>query len=63
MLDQIWLIPVLPALGALINGIFGKRLPKSVIHTIACGTVFLSLLISIACVAQLAAIGITRIRT
>lgn len=53
MLDQIWLIPVLPALGAIINGLFGKRLPKSVIHTIACGTVFLSLVLSIVCVSQL----------
>src|SRR5262249_42970056 len=53
MLDQIWLIPVLPALGAIINGLFGKRLPKSVIHTVACGTVFLSLVLSIVCVSQL----------
>lgn len=53
MLEQIWLIPVLPALGALINGLFGKRFPKWLIHSIACGTVLLSLLISIACVAEL----------
>src|SRR5262245_14651784 len=54
MLDYIWLIPVLPAIGAFINGIFGKRFPKTVIHTIACGTVFLSFVLSVACVAQLA---------
>jgi NADH-quinone oxidoreductase subunit L len=53
MLEYIWLIPVLPAIGALLNGLFGKRLPKSVIHTIACGTVFLSFLLSVACVYEL----------
>jgi NADH-quinone oxidoreductase subunit L len=54
MLDYIWLIPVLPAIGAFLNGIFGKRFPKSVIHTIACGTVFLAFVLSIVCVAELA---------
>jgi NADH-quinone oxidoreductase subunit L len=53
MLEYIWLIPVLPAIGALINGIFGKRFPKTLIHWIGCGTVFLSLLLSIVCVAEL----------
>lgn len=54
MLDLIWLIPVLPAIGALINGVFGKKLPKSVVHWIACGLVFVSFVISVGCVAQLA---------
>src|SRR5829696_10302821 len=54
MLDYIWLIPVLPALGAFLNGVFGKRFPKALIHTIGCGTVLLSFLLSVACVAQLA---------
>lgn len=54
MIEYIWLIPVLPAAGALLNALFGKRLPKSFVHYIACGTVFLSLVISIACVAELA---------
>lgn len=53
MLEYIWLIPVLPAIGALMNGIFGKRFPKTLIHWIGCGTVFLSLLLSIVCVAEL----------
>jgi NADH-quinone oxidoreductase subunit L len=54
MLDYIWLIPVLPAVGALLNGLFGKKMPKSAIHTIACGLVFISFLISVLCVAELA---------
>ncbi len=53
MLEYFWLIPVLPAAGALINGIFGKKFSKKLIHTIACGTVFLSFLLSVICVAEL----------
>jgi NADH-quinone oxidoreductase subunit L len=46
-MDLLWLIPILPLLGAAINGILGKPLRKSVITTIAVGTVGLSFLISI----------------
>ena len=53
MLEYIWLIPVLPAIGAFLNGIFGKKFPKTLVHWIGCGTVFLALLLSIVCVAQL----------
>src|SRR5262245_48432770 len=53
MLDYIWLIPVFPAIGALLNGLFGKKFPKSIIHTIACGTVLLSFILSVICIAQL----------
>jgi NADH-quinone oxidoreductase subunit L len=45
--DLLWLIPVLPLIGAAINGILGKRLPKGVISTIAAGTVGVSFLISL----------------
>lgn len=54
MLELIWLIPVLPAIGALINGVFGKKFPKSVVHWIACGLVFLSFVVAVGCVFQLA---------
>ena len=43
---MLWLIPILPLLGAAINGIFGKRLPKSTISAIAAGSVGISFLIS-----------------
>ena len=39
---QLWLIPALPLAGFLINGIFGRRLPKSVINTVAVGSVVLA---------------------
>ena len=39
---QLWLIPILPLLGFLLNGLFGKRLAKPVINAIAVGSVLLS---------------------
>ena len=41
---QLWLIPLLPLLGFAINGLFGRRLSKSAINAIACGSVLLSFL-------------------
>jgi NADH-quinone oxidoreductase subunit L len=41
---QLWLIPTLPLLGFLINGIFGRRFSKSVVNAIAVGSVVLSFL-------------------
>jgi len=52
MKDLLWLIPVLPFLGALINGVvLRKRLGKAAVHWIACGTV------ALACLASVAAVG------
>ena len=39
---QLWLIPILPLAGFLINGIFGRRFPKSLVNTVAVGSVLLS---------------------
>src|ERR1700731_1383187 len=44
MPQQLWLIPIFPFVGFLLNGIFGKRLSKPVINAIACGSVLLSFL-------------------
>jgi NADH-quinone oxidoreductase subunit L len=46
-MDLLWLIPVLPLIGATINGVFGQRLPKNVIGIVAAGSVGLAFLISI----------------
>jgi NADH-quinone oxidoreductase subunit L len=43
----LWLIPVVPLIGAATNGVFGKRLPKNVVGIIGAGTVALSFLISL----------------
>src|SRR3954447_16529189 len=39
---QLWLIPLLPLAGFLINGLFGRRLPKSLVNTFAIGSVVAS---------------------
>lgn len=44
----IWLIPVLPLLGFLINGLGRKQVSKTMAGVIGSGTVFLSFLISVA---------------
>ena len=56
MLELIWLIPALPFLSALFLGIFGRtwRLSEKTISWIACGSVFLSLVISIGAVYEFA---------
>ncbi|MEN6608675.1 MAG: NADH-quinone oxidoreductase subunit L, partial [Bryobacteraceae bacterium] len=41
---HLWLIPALPLAGFLINGLFGRRLPRAVINMVAVGSVLLSFL-------------------
>ena len=43
----IWLIPILPLAGALLNGVFGKAWNRGTIATVACGTVGISFAISL----------------
>ena len=43
-MQNLWIIPVLPFVGFLINGIFGRKLPKAVIKLIAILSVVLSFL-------------------
>jgi NADH-quinone oxidoreductase subunit L len=47
LVNVLWLIPLLPLLGAVINGFLGKRLSKGVIGAIACGSVAISFAISV----------------
>src|SRR5689334_11985018 len=39
---QLWLIPILPLVGFLVNGLFGRRFPKALINVFAVGSVVLS---------------------
>jgi NADH-quinone oxidoreductase subunit L len=48
MIDYVWLIPVFPLVGFLINGLFGKNLPKNTVGAIASGAVGLSFLLTVA---------------
>ncbi len=43
-MQHLWLIPILPLAGSLINGIFGRRASKGVINAVAIGSVLLSFL-------------------
>src|SRR5437016_5276127 len=52
-LDLIWLIPLFPAAGFVINGLFGKRMSKTMVGVIACGLVFISFIFSAGAVFQL----------
>jgi NADH-quinone oxidoreductase subunit L len=47
MMDYVWLIPVFPLVGFLINGLMGKRLPKNVVGAIGSAAVGLSFLLTI----------------
>ncbi|MGZ6203080.1 MAG: NADH-quinone oxidoreductase subunit L [Thermodesulfobacteriota bacterium] len=47
MLENVWLIPVFPAIGFLINGLFGRRLGKKVVSMVGPSAIGLSFLTSI----------------
>ncbi len=48
MMDYVWLIPLFPLIGFLINGLLGKRLSKNVVGTIGSLAVGLSFLLTVA---------------
>lgn len=47
ILQLVWLVPVLPLIGFLINGLFRKQLPKSLVSLIGCGTLLASFVVSV----------------
>ena len=53
MVNFLWLIPLLPLAGAVINGVFGKRFSRGVIGFIASGSVALSFAISLTAFLQM----------
>ncbi len=44
LLDHLWIVLALPLAGAAINGLLGKRWPKSAVNSVAVGSVVLSFL-------------------
>ena len=52
MYKYIWLVPLLPLIGAAINGLFGRkfRFPENLVGGIAVGSVALAFLISLTAV-------------
>jgi len=53
MLNYIWLIPLLPALGALIQLLFGRKLPKRAVSLVSVGLPGLSFVWALGCFSQL----------
>jgi NADH-quinone oxidoreductase subunit L len=58
--DYLWLIPLFPAVGALVNSLFGIRIQRTLgkrwNHAIAIGTMTLSLLVALRALAQMVAL-------
>jgi NADH-quinone oxidoreductase subunit L len=52
ILDYLWIIPLLPLLGATINGIFGWNWPKSTVNAVALGSTGLAFLCAIEAVRE-----------
>jgi len=46
MIDLVWLIPLLPLVGFLVNGLGRNALPKSLVSLIGCGVVLIAFLLS-----------------
>lgn len=53
MINLIWLIPILPFLGFILNGLLNKSMPKNLVGIIASGSVFFSFVISMGLFFQL----------
>jgi NADH-quinone oxidoreductase subunit L len=53
MLELIWLIPLLPLVGVVVNGFWGRRMSHKAVGLVACGVILAALLISIGAVVQL----------
>jgi NADH-quinone oxidoreductase subunit L len=54
MLRLIWLIPLLPLVGVMLNGFFGRRMSRRAVGLVGCGSVAVALLLAIGAVWQLA---------
>jgi NADH-quinone oxidoreductase subunit L len=56
MLNLVWLVPVLPLIGFLLNFILGRtlKLSERTVYVIGCGTVLLSLIVTLGAFAQYA---------
>ena len=56
-LEHLWIIPLLPLLGAAANGIFGARWPRRAINAVALGSTGLSFLATLELVREFAKLG------
>jgi len=47
MLDYVWLVPLFPAVGFIINGLMGKRIDRRLVGWIGCSAIGLSFFVSL----------------
>jgi NADH-quinone oxidoreductase subunit L len=47
MLDYVWLVPLFPAIGFIINGLMGKRIDRRLVGWIGCSAIGLSFFVSL----------------
>ena len=52
ILDHLWIIPLLPLLGAAINGLFGLKWPNKIVNTVALGSTGLSFVCAVEAVRE-----------
>src|SRR5436190_7094058 len=52
ILDILWIIPLLPLLGAAINGLFGAKWPNKIVNTVALSATGLSFLSAVEAVRE-----------
>jgi NADH-quinone oxidoreductase subunit L len=57
ILDHLWIIPLLPLLGAAMNGLFGAKWPNKVVNTVALGATGLSFAFALEAVREFLAQG------
>jgi NADH-quinone oxidoreductase subunit L len=53
MLQLVWIIPFIPLIGFVINGLFGKKISKSMVGMVGAGTVLVSFILSLICFIQI----------
>jgi NADH-quinone oxidoreductase subunit L len=47
MLDYVWLVPLFPAIGFVINGLMGRRIDRKIVGWIGCSAIGLAFLVSL----------------
>ncbi len=52
MLEYLWIIPLLPLLGATVNGLFGAKWPNKLVNVVAIGSTGLSFLCALEAVRE-----------
>ena len=63
MTEYLWLIPLIPLAGAAVNGLLGRRFPKSLVTLVACGAAGLSFVVALGCFFDLLTLADRHVQT